>query len=455
MEPHNGSPDGVTELSALLREAEYSEQHRDHEPVDPTRRRRQRRRRGLIIGIATLVVVGIVGGYVGVTLSAPLPALTLETTTLRAPEPLAPATILTPPEGAWAMSVAGGEEFLGPDAAGIWATSGADEVRPIASITKLITALVILDAKPLAASDDPGPTLTFDKADHDLYDKYYVLGATIAKMPTGSSLSLHDVLEAMLVVSACNYAEAAAGWAFGSQSAFLTAARAWLAANGLEHTTIVEPTGIDARNVSTPRDMLTLGHLAMANPVIADIVASESLNVPGLDARSNTNTLLGESGVRGIKTGTLEGSGSNLLFSAQLVLGGTHELEVTGVLLGGFSHEGVDSEIRAWLDSIAAGYQTVPLGEAGRRVGTVTTAWGSEADLVLASSTSLGLWSDTPITIAMTSPTVTSAVRGERVAEVTWSAGSATATVPVVLDATIVEPDDWWRLTHPGELFGW
>jgi D-alanyl-D-alanine carboxypeptidase (penicillin-binding protein 5/6) len=189
--------------------------------------------------------------------------------------------------------------------------------------------------------------------------------------------------------------------------------------------------------------------------VIDVIVASESLNVPGLDARSTPFTLLCESGVRGIKTGTLEGSGSNLLFSAQLALGSTHELEVTGVLLGGFSHEGVDSEIRAWLDSIVAGYQTVPLGEAGRRVGTVTTAWGSEADLVLASSTSLGLWSDTPITIAMTSPTVTSAVRGERVAEVTWSAGSASATVPVVLDATIVEPDDWWRLTHPGELFGW
>ncbi|HET8896816.1 MAG TPA: serine hydrolase, partial [Protaetiibacter sp.] len=421
--PHDAS-DGVAQLGDLLQATGGA----DDAPVsDPAATRRTRRRRALIAGISTLVVVGVIGGYAGVTLSAPLPALTLETTKLRAPEPLAPATILTPPEGAWAMSVAGGDEFLGPDAAGIWATSGADEVRPIASITKLITALVILDAKPLAASDDPGPTLTFDKADHDLYDKYYVLGATIAKMPTGSSLSLHDVLEAMLVVSACNYAEAAAGWAFGSQSAFLTAARAWLAANGLEHTTIVEPTGIDARNVSTPRDLLTLGHLAMANPVIADIVASESLNVSGLDARSNTNTLLGESGVRGIKTGTLEGSGSNLLFSARLTVGG-RDLDVTGVLLGGFSHEGVDSEIRAWLDSIVAGYQTVSLGEAGRRVGTVSTVWGSEADLVLASSTSLGLWSDTPITIAMTSPTVTTAVSGERVAEVTWSAGSATAT---------------------------
>src|SRR5690606_12618891 len=107
-----------------------------------------------------------------------------------------------------------------------------------------------------------------------------------------------------------------AGWAYGSQSGFLAAARGWLEANGLEHTTIVEPTGIDARNVSTPRDLLALGRLAMANPVIAEIVASETLDVPGLERRSNTNTLLGVSGVHGIKTGTLDGAGSNLLFSA-------------------------------------------------------------------------------------------------------------------------------------------
>ena len=99
---------------------------------------------------------------------------------------------------------------------------------------------------------DPGPTITFDKADHDLYDKYYVMGATIARMPTGSSMSLRDALATMLIPSASNYAEAVSTWAFGSQGAFLDAARRWLAAHGLTGTTIVEPTGISARNTSTP-----------------------------------------------------------------------------------------------------------------------------------------------------------------------------------------------------------
>jgi D-alanyl-D-alanine carboxypeptidase (penicillin-binding protein 5/6) len=452
MAAQDGPSDGVAELGELLREAERADERL---PVDPAARRRRRRRRAIVAAITAGLVVAIVGGYLGVTLSAPLPALAVEADALHAPASPEAATILTPPEGAWAISVAGGEEYLGPDAAGIWATSGADEARPIASITKLITAMVILDAKPLAAVDDPGPTLTFDKADHDLYDKYYVLGATIAKMPTGSTMALRDVLKTMLVVSACNYAEAASGWAFGSQSAFLAATRTWLAANGLEHTKIVEPTGIDARNVSTPGDLLILGRLAMANPVIAEIVGSERLDVPGLEPRSNTNTLLGANGIRGIKTGTLDGAGSNLLFSAMLTGGVGRPLEVTGVLLGGTSHDAVDGEVSAWLTSIEAGFQQVVVGGADREVGRVSTPWGSSARLVMQSNASLRIWSDTAIEVAMTPPTVTSAVEGEQVASVTWTAGPNSASVPVVLDATIEEPDAWWRITHPAELLGW
>jgi D-alanyl-D-alanine carboxypeptidase (penicillin-binding protein 5/6) len=452
MAAQDGPSDGVAELGELLREAERADERL---PVDPAARRRRRRRRAIVAAITAGLVVAIVGGYLGVTLSAPLPALAVEADVLHAPASPEAATILTPPEGAWAISVAGGEEYLGPDAAGIWATSGADEARPIASITKLITAMVILDAKPLAAVDDPGPTLTFDKADHDLYDKYYVLGATIAKMPTGSTMALRDVLKTMLVVSACNYAEAASGWAFGSQSAFLAATRTWLAANGLEHTKIVEPTGIDARNVSTPGDLLILGRLAMANPVIAEIVGSERLDVPGLEPRSNTNTLLGANGIRGIKTGTLDGAGSNLLFSAVLTGSVGRPLEVTGVLLGGTSHDAVDGEVSAWLTSIEAGFQQVVVGGADRDVGSVSTPWGSSARLVMQSNASLRIWSDTAIEVAMTPPTVTSAVEGEQVASVTWRAGPNSASVPVVLDATIEEPDAWWRITHPAELLGW
>ncbi|WP_299016513.1 hypothetical protein [uncultured Caulobacter sp.] len=64
----------------------------------------------------------------------------------------------------------------------------------MASVSKIITALVVLEKYPLADASDPGPTITFSKADHDLYDQYYVRGATIAAMPTGTRMSLHDAL---------------------------------------------------------------------------------------------------------------------------------------------------------------------------------------------------------------------------------------------------------------------
>ncbi len=445
---YRGDPsDGVGRLSELMRGVEAEEPH-SPDPVDPVTRRRRRRRGWIVTGIVAAVLLGLVGGYVGYALTAPLPAATGDATPPTA-QPGPAAKIVLPVDGAYALSVAGGEEFLGPDG-GALSTVSADDPQPMASITKVITALVILDAKPLAGPDDPGPTITFSKADHDLYDAYYVRGATIAAMPTGSTMSLHDALEMMLVISATNYADAVSTWAFGSRSAFLRAAKDWLAANGFARTTVVEPTGLDPRSVSTPSELIALGKLAMANPVIASIVAMSALDVPGFEGQGNTNTLLGVDGIRGVKTGTLETA--NLLFSSQLDVGVGEPLQLTGVVLGAYSRDSIDGEVRAWLDSIRAGFHEVTVNERGATIGTYTTPWGASARMVLADSVALLTWSDTPIAATMTELRLTTGEKGEKVGEVTWTAGSRSRTVAVVLDQTIRPPDEWWRLTHPFEL---
>jgi D-alanyl-D-alanine carboxypeptidase (penicillin-binding protein 5/6) len=324
----------------------------------------------------------------------------------------------------------------------------------MASISKLITAMVILKTKPLADVSDPGPRLTFDRADHALYDKYYVMGATIAAMPTGSTMTQRDALETMLVASASNYAEAVAGWAFGSNSAFVSAARTWLADNGLTSTTMVEPTGIDPRNTSTPADLIALGKLALANPVIMQIVAMPHLDIPDFEQMPNTNSLLGSYGVTGLKTGTLEASGSDLLFTSTLDVGASEPLTVVGVVMGGFSRQSVDLDAELMLESIVAGFHEVHLGARGQQVGTYTTAWGESARMVLDDEASVLTWSDTPITATMQTTTLTTGADGERVGSVTWTAGASTVTVPVVLSGSIEPPTDWWRLTHPFELGG-
>jgi D-alanyl-D-alanine carboxypeptidase (penicillin-binding protein 5/6) len=421
-------------------------------PHDPVARARRRKRGRITALIIVGVLVAAVATYIPLALTAPVGAAAASTSRPDA-TPGAATKLTMPPEGETALSVSGADQYLGASASGVLASSGGDAAVPIASISKLITTLVILNAKPLTSATDAGPTITFSKADHALYDKYYVLNATIAAMPTGSAMSEHDTIETTLVVSACNYAEAMADWAFGSNAGFLSATKKWLAANGLTHTTMVEPTGIDAHNVSTPGDLITLGKLAMANPAVAAIVAKTSLDIPFLTGMANTNTLLGTDGVNGIKTGTLDGSGSDLLFSASVPVTGFPTLSIIGVMLGGASRESVNADVSNLITSLTAGFHEVPVATAGQVVGTYSTPWGAHAKMVIPVSATIPTYSDTKITSTMTTTTLKTGKNGEKVGSVTWTAGASTTTLPVVLDGAIAPPTAEWRLTHPFELW--
>ena len=446
----NQSPDGLSGLSELMSTARDAAEYDPPRQVDLAARRTRRRRALLIVAAVLIVLIGSAGGYVGWALNAPLraPAVTSQTPQVSPP---AAAGIPLPFDGASAISVSGADEYLGAAASGTWLSSGTGEPLAIASISKLITALVILDARPLAG-DESGPTITFSKADHDLYDKYYVMGATIAAMPTGSSMSLRDALATMLIPSACNYAEAVSTWAFGSQSSFLRATRDWLARQGLAGTTIVEPSGISPRNTSTASDLMVIGKLAAANPVIAKIAATPVLSLPGPGAMVNTNDLLGQSGITGLKSGNLGENSSSLLYTATLDVGTEQPLQVTGVILGGFSRNTVGAGVLGLLAGIRDGFHDVPLAKKGDEVGTFTTAWGSSARMVLERGASIFTWSDTPITATLKTATPRAYAHGEVVGTLTWSAGPKTVSVDVVIDGSIHPPTAWWRLTHPGEL---
>jgi D-alanyl-D-alanine carboxypeptidase (penicillin-binding protein 5/6) len=448
--------DGLAQLTEMLRGtpvgAGSTGSPAPRLPADP-RRRRRRRIIGLsITGVVILVIAGLVAGYVTWALHAPISAAsaTLQQPTVETP---AAAASALSPEGESAISVTGADDYLGPQASGVWQSSG-DGPLPMASISKIVTAMVILQAKPLSSATDAGPTITFSKDDHALYDKYYVQNATIAPMPTGSSLSEHDALETMLVVSASNYAEALSDWAYGSQPAFLAATKKWLAANGLAHTKMVEPTGLDARNTSTPSDLIALGKLAMANDAVAAMVKTTRLNLPGtaVDGMSNTNFLLGTDGVDGIKTGTLD-TGSDLLFSAQVAVAGVQaDVRVIGVVLGGGSGASVDADVQGMLAHLQQGFHTTRLGNDGDVVGTYTTRWGASAHMVLSGEPSITTWSNTPITVKMSTGSITTGKARQKVGTVTWTSGKTTVSVPVVLEKAIAPPTDEWRLTHPGEL---
>jgi serine-type D-Ala-D-Ala carboxypeptidase (penicillin-binding protein 5/6) len=421
-------------------------------PVDEKVRRRRRWIGRIIAIVAAVLVLAFVGIYASLTLNAPIGAATVAVHRPVVTVPPA-AKIALPQVGESAVSIAGADDYLGPTADGVYASSGGNTPLPMASISKLVTALVILNAKPLGASGK-GPTIAWTKADTALYDKYFVLNATIAAMKSGTSMSEHDALETMLVVSACNYAEAMADWAYGSNAGFISATKRWLEAHGLTGTTMVEPTGLDARNMSTPSDLIAIGKIAMADPNVAAMVGRTTLDVPALAGQPNTNDLLGSYGINGIKTGTLDSSGDDLLYSAVVPVGIAKPLTVIGVQLSGQTHQQVNLDTRALIKSIQAGFHVVQFGQKGQIVGSYSTPWGAKATMVLGKTASAMTWSNTPVTSQMTTTTLKSGANGQTVGSVTWTAGKTKVTVPVVLQGKIAGPSTWWRLTHPGELLG-
>ena len=64
------------------------------------------------------------------------------------------------------------------------------------------------------------------------------------------------------------------------------------------------------------------------------------------------------------------------------------------------------------------------------------------------------MWGDTPVEMRVNADPVGTGEAGGDVGEVVFTAGDQTVTVPLELSATIEDPGPWWRLGHPGLIFG-
>ena len=337
------------------------------------------------------------------------------------------------------------------DFPGVLATAGSDKALPMASITKIVTALVVLQKHPLGA-DEAGPSVTMTAADVALYNEYREVNGKVAPVSAGEVYTQRELMDLTLIESANNYATTLAIWAFGSEKAYLAAAREWLAGQTLPSLTIVDATGLDPGNRATASDLIELGRLALADPIVADIVGTEKLTMHDVGVVENSNELLGTNGVTGIKTGTLDSFGANLLFSGVYTVGAS-PITVVGVVLGGTDHPTLNRAIVDLLETVQLGFHEVDVSDVGDEFGTYTTAWGQTAEAEAGAEAVLLTWSDTPITAEVTVDPVRLADAGENVGHVIYTAGEHSVTVPLVLSSALTDPGPGWRLTHPGELF--
>jgi len=366
----------------------------------------------------------------------------------------APAELEFPEVGAGAVGIAhpdGTVDVLGQ--------GGDTGTVPIASITKVITALVVLDAHPLAdtaeslaaGAVDAGPTITLGQADLDITAAVEAEDQFVEPMYAGQEVSLRDALAITLLTSANNYAESVARWAFGSQEGYLTAARVWLADQGLAATTLADASGLDPGSASSSGDLLRVASLAHANPSLASIAGLATLDQADLGTIVNQNILLGENGVDGLKTGSTSYAGSTLLTSAEVVVGAT-PVTLVSVVLGTSSIDARFATTRALLASAQAGLREVPLVAAGQVLGRYTFAAAADAGtgtdaaaapLVAVTSTGLSapVFGDDPVTTTVTLDEITSTGGalsveiGDVVGTATFTTSSGTHAVPLTLAA--------------------
>lgn len=188
-----------------------------------------------------------------------------------------------------------------------------DAVRPIASITKLMTAIIVVDAKQSMGDVIEVTQDDVDKVKHSR-----------SRLPVGAKLTRGDMLHLALMSSENRAASALARYYPGGTAAFVTAMNAKAQQLGMNQSRFVEPTGLSSANVSTPRDLVKLMQAAMVRPTIQAFTTDDQQEVRTTSKTTtifrNTNALVAKADwdIKVSKTGFINEAGQCLVMVARI-----------------------------------------------------------------------------------------------------------------------------------------
>jgi serine-type D-Ala-D-Ala carboxypeptidase (penicillin-binding protein 5/6) len=305
--------------------------------------------------VSLIAVAAIAGGAAGCSATAgggrQRPAARLATTTTTTTTATAPHPSATPanpsPSPSPAIQVAGAPRrvkakgaVLADTATGqvLW-SRGLDTERPMASVTKVMTALLVLQA------GDLGQEIRVPKAAFVYAWKY---GGETAALHPGDTLTAQQLLPALLLPSGADAAYTLASAYGPGLDAFVAKMNATAVTMGMTHTHFTSPDGLpyptETATYSTPSDLLTLGLAAMKYPVFRSIVNQRFYHLPKGPGHhqywwDNTDGLIGSyQGALGIKTGYTDKALHCLLFEAsrngRTLIGAVLGSPATGVNAG-------------------------------------------------------------------------------------------------------------------------
>jgi D-alanyl-D-alanine endopeptidase (penicillin-binding protein 7) len=219
-----------------------------------------------------------------------------------------------------------------------------NEARPIASITKLMTAMVILDS-----SLDLQERITITKDDRDL------LRLTGSRLKYGASLTREQLIRLALMASENRASNALARTYPDGKEAFVEAMNRKARALGMHDSRFADPAGLDAGNVASARDIVKMVRAAQAYPLIREATTTRSIGVHPYKGRGelkfgNTNRLLKNKAwaIKLSKTGYINEAGRCLVMQAEIA-----DQPLVIVLLNSFGKltpYGDSNRIRKWIE---------------------------------------------------------------------------------------------------------
>lgn len=392
----------------------------------------------VVLAAVVFVAVQLARSVGGGTARATLPA------TARIPG--AAPRLPWPSTGAAAVSIEG-VGSLGSVKGGV--------VTPLASVTKLVTALVVLHDHPLAATSS-GPSITITPADVATYKADVATKQSVLMVSAGEKLTERQALEGLLIPSANNIADVLAVWDAGSISGFVPKMNAEASSLGLKDTHFVGPSGLNAGNVGTADSMVRLAAASMASPVLAAIVAEPQAVLPVAGKVINFDYDVGHNGIIGIKTGSTGPAGGNFVFAARRKVDG-RTLTALGAVLGQGGVSPIQTALAAGekLASAALSFpKTVTVLPAGATAVTVRTPWGAtltgrtKAPLDLFGIPGTAVSVHTVLSPLLKPGGVKVIAAGQQLGTVEVSVGSEHAETPIDAAGSLRGPSLSYRLTR-------
>lgn len=196
-----------------------------------------------------------------------------------------------------------------------------NDKRPMASTTKIITALIVIE------KGNFNDTVTVSK-------KAAITGGSRLGLKTNDKITVKDLLYALMMVSGNDAAVALAEYIAGDVTSFADLMNERVKQIGLENTHYVTPHGLDSdEHYTTAYELAILADYALNNKTFANIVKTKNytVSINGYSKNlNNTNELLGYlNGVYGVKTGFTNGAGRCLVTSVKRA-----DLDIICVVMG-------------------------------------------------------------------------------------------------------------------------